>query len=200
MLYASVDDVYIDNFAAFFGAELESRDQGGSRAGGDFLLDGDRFRLELPWNVRRKYRAAGAEILGRDSESNPVFFEHAYGRGKVFFVTFPLEKLMMEQPLSYSSPASGSAWKIYRHLSGLCATEKCAVKNDPFLSLTEHHMADGTVVLAAVNLLNYARRIEFRLSDGRKLDKVYPAEVAHATGGVIQLDLPGNGGALCVVS
>ncbi|MBN2642546.1 MAG: hypothetical protein JXR78_12900 [Victivallales bacterium] len=199
-LYVSVDDVYIDNFAAVFGAELTSRDHGGEgRNVCEFSLGDDDLKLELPWDVRRTYRAIDADILGRDSQSNPVFFEHSYGLGKVFLMTLPLERLMMEQPMSYLSADSGQAWKLYRYLAGRFAVDKCAVKNDPFLSITEHCLSDGTMVLAAVNLSNSARDVEFRLSDCWRLNNVYPAEVLRASSGVVRLNLPGNGGALCTL-
>ena len=67
------------------------------------------FSLTLSGRHRRVFRSCGAGVLGVDDYGNPCVFRHTCGKGTVYTLTFPLERLVYDSPGLYDS----EAWKLY---------------------------------------------------------------------------------------
>lgn len=138
--YLSLDDVYLDHFAEFFGAAVQSRYAGEGSLSFEVTLPEDGGKFVFPAKTRYLLRSCGAEVVGRNADGEPVMFCHRHGKGKVFLLGLPVERLMMQTPLAFHNPETCGLWRIYRHLrneSG--ARVRLMESKDPFVTTSEHY-------------------------------------------------------------
>lgn len=86
-----------------------------------------------------RVKPAGAEVLGKTSEGEPVLVRHTLGRGTVYFLTDPIE-------LADDQPTADVRRRIYSALlraAGLAPLE--AKPNEPWLHVMAQATARGTV-------------------------------------------------------
>lgn len=177
MLYMSMDEVYIEHFSEVFGVELKSRYQTAGSTKFTFDLDGEKVSLELPVKSVGDMKSLGAEISGQSVNGNPVFFEFSYGKGKVWLLNFPLEKLMMEQSSAFLNSASSEAWKLYRHMASDLLAGKVIGKMQPLLAVTEHQVSVSEIIGIAINNSTESMKARLMLKEGWTSIGHYPVEV-----------------------
>ena len=104
-LFLVWDEPELPGWQEVCGIDLVSRREG--PAAGPYGFGG--FSLQLPHVRHTVFRAGSARILGTDREGNPCFFRNSYGKGSVYTLTFPLERLCYDTAGLYDS----DAWKLY---------------------------------------------------------------------------------------
>lgn len=129
-LYISNDDCVIAEFVKLTGAAV--CDTAGRRETGSFLLDGEQIFYEREHT--RKLRRIGAEILAEDEKGNPLFTVYPYGKGKVYYLNFPLEKMLLDQ----EDITETMQYRIYSHLFASKLKEHPVECEDPHISITHH--------------------------------------------------------------
>lgn len=93
-LYISADKVYIDDFEKITGLDLvDSCDTPEERS---FCLDGHEFTYTT--GRTNVLRPITAEVIAADNKGNPTITVNKYGKGNVYYINFPLENLLMEDP------------------------------------------------------------------------------------------------------
>ncbi|MBR5026514.1 MAG: hypothetical protein IKX48_15740, partial [Victivallales bacterium] len=102
-----------------------------------------------------------AEVLGAESDGNPILLRHAIGKGEIYLMTFPIERHTAVTPGAYAADAS--AWhRIYKRIAANVIAKRIAHSGDPLVTLTEHFFSDGHAVVIAVN--NSASEVPAKLS------------------------------------
>jgi hypothetical protein len=139
-LYISWDDTFLTHLHEVTGAELQTR-----RAGGDKgVYDFGAFALELPGDVRAEFAAIDAKILATDADGKPIFFSHAYGKGQVHYLGFPLEKRVYARAGGFAT----DAWRVYAQI----LPKRLLVEEDsPAVTESEHFFTDGRAAVILVN-------------------------------------------------
>jgi hypothetical protein len=151
-LYLSHDDCYLSPFAEVFGLEVITRER--RLAPATVTLDGLEGKpgFILPSKVKLTLKPGRrTKVLGSEKDGNPAFACAAYGKGKVYFLSVPIEKYLSETPGSFHSPAAQPFWKIYRHIAAPFIKDRAAACLHPSLGSTEHPLPDGNRVLVLVN-------------------------------------------------
>jgi hypothetical protein len=126
--------------------------------------------------------SVGAKVLAVNETGNPVFTEHTYGKGKVFFLNMPLE-------LSLSSKAGAftdTKWyEIYKRAGKTVLDTKPICSDNPQIGITLHKVDENTQIVCAINYSDKTQNTDFRIQDGWKLepihgepDKVYKCDMA----------------------
>ncbi len=142
-VYISNDDGIWAEFEEFTGMHVvdsgEYRDSLTAKLGDYTIPFARRIRTELS--------SAGAEVLARDSSGNPAVSAYDYGKGKVFYVNFPLETMLLEK----SNAFDGDLHQVYRTLFRDVLPVKAVRTENPFVSLTWHDAGDGIGYFVAVN-------------------------------------------------
>jgi hypothetical protein len=152
ILYVSFDKGFLSPFVEPAGIEIVSSNQRTGKASfvstdgkiKTFMMDAERKMSIMP---------KSAQVLAHEDDGNPVFTVNSYGKGKIYFLGFPMETDLTNQPGSFDT-TSAECWKIYETISReVVAKNRAVTKDDPFVGITEHDLsADKKVVI----LLNYS--------------------------------------------
>ncbi|MBQ3013634.1 MAG: cellulase family glycosylhydrolase [Clostridia bacterium] len=130
-------------------------------------LDGTSF----PFKRERRYETVpmSAKVLARDEHGIPAISENREGSGRVYYVNFPLEAMLLEQ----SDAFDGDLYKIYRRLFADILACHEVQNDDPFIGVTLHRGDDGKVICVAVNYSPDTRETRFRFGEGIGIGKVF---------------------------
>lgn len=126
------------------------------------------------WNIQLE--SVGAEVLARNEENNIVMCRNAYGKGYVYFLACPLERLAYSAVDSFNPEESPEYYQVYR----MFAQEKCdsyvVQTEDPFIGITQHMEDSGVGYITAINYSDKARHPHFRVQSGWTYDVLYGNE------------------------
>lgn len=141
-LYISNDNGVLSEFEALVGMKVVD-----SCVGGDGMVSFD--GMTIPFTRSREYRLTPttATVLAVDDKGYPAVTVNTYGKGRVVYVNFPLEAMLLRK----SDMEHGDHHKLYRCLFASEIERKPVVKANPFVALTLHPDKDGSILCAAVN-------------------------------------------------
>ncbi len=145
-LYISVDNAIISGFKDLTGLEVISRQRRGSPLTFDF--DGSKFSAGPDFLSR--LRLSGAEALGSEPDGNPAFSVFKLGKGRVFFLSFPLEMELAERPGIFDAGKAVPFWRIYaRIFSG--SAGRILQRDLPVVGVTEHALDPDRRMAVLIN-------------------------------------------------
>jgi hypothetical protein len=196
-LYLSLDDGLPSGFEGLIGLEPTTRER--RRETAPLALDGVAAGLEVPCAAAYKvnYRPTKARVLGREADGNPAFTECAYGKGRVFFLSVPLEMHLTQTPGAFHAADAPPCWKVYAHVAGRALAGRAVRKTDPLLALTEHRLSPRRRVVVAVNQGPARLRDTLTLKGGWRLARVLYG-TARGRGPEVALTLAPNDGGVMV--
>jgi hypothetical protein len=171
-LYVSLGSGLPDGFEALTGLEPQTRERG--RPPGEITFEGIAGLSVLPDRGEYKvsYRATRATVLGRAADGNPAFTVAQYGRGRVYFLTIPLEMTLTRTPGAFHSESAPPAWRIYRHMLGRLLNRRAARKTHPLVALTEHRLDANARVEIVINQSPHPIRETLAVQPGWRLQRV----------------------------
>ena len=200
-LYISLDDTYLDSLSEVFGAEVTLRKLDTRSRTYSFSLENETIELELSSKAHYTMNSVGSEIKGVESNGNPVFFEGEYGKGKVFLLALPLEKIMLKTPGSYHSPASGDAWKIYQYIAKQTLPAKIIEKHHQMTTVTIHHRSATEAIAVVVNNSGEAVEESLKTTPGWRIVSVFPETLSCSNkASVLKIKLSKNSGTVIIIS
>jgi hypothetical protein len=184
-LYLSHDDCLLSMFTGAFGVEVISRERlaGAVEAAMPGLPGKPALTLGGP--IRLRLRARRAEVLGAEADGNPVFTRARHGRGRICFLTHPIEKLLAGAPGSFYGPQAQPFWQIYREVAGRELSRRVVARGDPLVGATEHPLSAKELLAVLINYSPEPRDARLTLARGWSV-----AEVLHGgpvRGGVCRL-------------
>jgi endo-1,4-beta-mannosidase len=150
VLYISHESGLLDRFEELTGVRVETRQRRDSGTSVNIgKVDGNAV-LHTNGLYKLKLNPVRAEILGTEEDGNPVFTCASYGKGWVYFLTFPMELELANRPGSYE-PDSEPYYVIYKHITAKLKKEKVISKESPFVGVTEHPVDLYARIVVAVN-------------------------------------------------
>lgn len=168
VLYLSVgNDVLLSPFCEYVG--LEPQCHFIPNQPDTVELAGKTFRFLPKYKV--PYAETTAKVLARDGGGTPVMSENAYGRGTVYFLTYPIEDVVGGTPGVVSGPGEVPYHEFYRAMPRLRSPEKVVKKDAPNVLYTEHVVDAGTRLVVAVNATPRESAVTFAF-DGFSLSRV----------------------------
>jgi hypothetical protein len=160
-VYFSLDGGDLSPFAEAFGATVVTRETRTSAAAFDF--DGIHFQLSAPY--RLIIQPNDAEVLGAESDGNPILLRHTIGKGEIYLMTVPMERHTAVTPGAYNNDAP--AWhRIYSRVAANVIAQRIAQSGNPLVTLTEHFFTDDHAVIVAVNNSSSEVPASLSLSNG----------------------------------
>lgn len=163
-LYLSLGDSVLEGFESLVGMKILDACE---KYEVESMMLGSR---EIAVHRKRKFylESAGAEILAWDNSGDPILTVNRYGKGRVFYLNFPLEQSLINGSDVFDrDPAA-----IYRTLFGeyLAAVPlKTEAKN---VAVTWHPVEDGAFAVL-INHSDQAQELELKLAAGYRLERVY---------------------------
>ncbi len=148
-VYISWDDAIISDIEKLSGVKVISNKVRNSKAKIKFQDSSLEFNLAA---VRRldTVETTGT-VLAREEDSNPALSVNSYGKGKIYFLFFPLEKSIVDQQGAFDITGENDYYKIYTEIFSGLFNRRITTKSSPLLGVTEHPLDDNHCIVTVVN-------------------------------------------------
>jgi hypothetical protein len=184
-LYLSLDDGLLAEFEQTFGLRVQTRSR---RSDGQITFSlpgaGD-FHTPAPF--RLEMVPAGAEVLAKEPDGNPVFTRYAYGKGEIYLLTAPIERTLAETPGAFHAPDAQPFWKIYATFASKQLAERAVCKSHPMLGLTEHPLNERERGIVAINYSPVPIKTEIILAERWQVEQIWYGGMKGR-----EIDIPAN--------
>lgn len=163
-VYISMDNGILSEFESF--TELRVEDSYECNKKSSLVLD----NTEIEFERKRTFilTPIGAEVIAYDNENNPAITVNKYGKGRVFFVNFPLEENLIDVHHAFE----GNIYKVYDKLFGEYS-EKYPIKvRDTNVAIT-YHKTENSIIAVLINHSNVTCNPEYICDNEWEIKKVY---------------------------
>lgn len=150
-LYISCNDGFLSGFEKHTGMRVHTREQRRGASQVTFDCFDQTETLPLDGSIKLTLQTSGAEVLAKEADGNPAFSCFNYGKGKVYFLNFPLETYMTKHPGIFHDENAGSYWKVYKEIFSKQASQKAVAKQTPTIGITEHPIDSNQRVVIMIN-------------------------------------------------
>lgn len=162
-LYISNDKGAIAEFTKVTGLvvrdyEITDEEKTFNFAGEDFTFNRSMHRFLYPDK---------AKVLA-DIDGEPVISEHSLGKGKVIYVNFPLEAMLLNKNNAFD----GELYKIYKELFREKLSEHELLTNNKNLAKTLHYGENGEIYCSVINHSTETIVPDFTLKEGYGIGEV----------------------------
>jgi len=164
-LYISLDDGYLLEFEQTTGLEVRGRGRRAEEAVLTLRGRDGHVGFRLSGSFKLDVRAARAEVLATEADGNPVFTVCSYGRGRIYFLSLPLETELIRRPEASYRTEEFPYWTIYRELSRAARADRAIQCEHPLIGITEHKVDDRSLMAVLVNYSDEPAAIELLLSE-----------------------------------
>ncbi len=165
-VYLSLDDALLGEFEAFTGVRVNDSRVMGERS--SFILDGE----TVTFTRNKRYRLtpmAGTRVLATEEDGAAVFTCADYGKGKVYYLNFPLEKML----LGGAEVFEGNRYLIYEKMFGAVKGKKPVTCDNKKVGLIYQTLADGTPVAILLNYSDEAQATLLSVKEGYVLTALH---------------------------
>jgi len=190
-LYLSLDSGLPSDFEAMVGLEPQTREQrtefGPLTIAGAQLPAGGEFKV--------RFRPTRATVLGTEADGNPAFTVAAYGQGKVYFLSVPLELMVTRSAGALHRPEAPPYWQVYGQIANHVLGQRVVRKVHPMLGVTEHPLPDGRQVVILVNQSPQPVVETLEVADGWVVEASW-----HGACQDVEVRVPANDGVVLVLA
>lgn len=163
-LYISEHDGNLTEFEEFTGLQVITARKTGKS--GELHFGDDTLPYEKPCHFQ--LNPVHAEVLASEEDGTPAFTVANYGAGKVFYLNFPLEEMMLAKWDSFED----NYYKFYEYTANQAQMNKEVRKTNPNVGLTLHHGNNKTYGV----LINYSakpQKPEIIVKDNKNIGVLY---------------------------
>ena len=169
-LYISMKDGLLAPFDEIVGLECQTRSIRSSSVNFEF----SDVSYSVTSSHRINFKTKGAEVISAEPDGNPLFTSFKLGKGKVFFLSVPIETYASELPDAFHLPDSMPLWRIYSMIASSVIGKRLIGKKNPFIGITEHEVSPSEKIIVAINYSSQDVSDEFSVASGWKLaDSLY---------------------------
>ena len=148
-VYISVHTGILSEFESFTGLSVE--DSYEFSESNSLLLDGEEIKFKRFKNFILK--PTTAKVLAYDKDNNPAITVNNYGKGRVFFVNFPLEDSLIDMHNGFDSNVS----LVYKKLLGEYADRHPFTVKNNNIAVTYHKTENGYIAVLVNHSENNAK-------------------------------------------
>lgn len=167
-LYISFDGGQITDFPDVVGAESMGFMSNSSHR---LSIDGE----EIPYTCREiLLNPKTAEVIFTNEEGNPVLLKNKYGKGSIYFLNLPMERIVYEGTNLYETLPF---YKIYREVAKNVIQDKIITASNKGIGVTINPLSENK---SYVTLLNYSHRTivpQISLKDGWKIKETIYGDI-----------------------
>lgn len=173
VLYMSLDSGFLSDFSEVTGLEVLFRERRGEQ--GEITIEDADGAWKCPFSapVRFEFRPLKAEVLGSESDGNPAFTRVKYGKGRIYFLSVPVEVNLAVKPAVFHSEGQPPFWKIYRRFAEHVKSAKAICVNHPQVGLTEHILGSRRRLAVLINYSPIDLNVPVSVATGWSVRKVY---------------------------
>ena len=115
------------------------------------LVDFDGVKLPVKYEKEYLMYAETAEVLATDDDGNVVFSRNKYGEGYIYYLAFPMERLIAGSEEIPRDAEKYPYYKIYAKCAEKVIENKFAKSPVPDVGVTEHWLNDKECIIIAMN-------------------------------------------------
>jgi hypothetical protein len=172
-LYLSHDNGIMSGFKDATGLEIVTRER---RAGPaviamEGLPGAPVFTVTSP--IRLTMTVVRAEVLGREMDGNPAFTLVRHGKGRLFFLSVPIEKALAEQPGAFHREGNPFYAGLYQAVARAIPSGRAVTCSSPVTGVTEHPLGEGKRVVVIVNYGSKPVDVPISLADGWRVAEAW---------------------------
>lgn len=162
-VYISINNAVISEFEALAG--LRINDSKTTYEEGTFEIFGE----SMSYRKSRVFNLTGtsAKVLAHSGNGNPIVSVNEYGKGKVYFVNFPLESMLLDTPDSHKT----SYYKIYRDIFAEKIGSHIADSDCVCVGITEHAVSENQAYIVLVNYSGQEVKPNLRMNFAYKTEE-----------------------------
>ena len=113
-----------------------------------------------------------AEVLAT-TDGQPFFVKKAYGKGYIYTLLYPLEKMLSEKTGAFSDSSLPDYDAIYREIVKDVDINKCIDTDSRFIRTTEHIIDESNRYVVAINFSDEKQKCRLKIKDGWKVSEQY---------------------------
>ena len=152
-LYLSHNDCLLAPVGEVLGVEVQTRERRARAASVSMEALPGSPALSVDCPIKLRLVPTTAEVLGREEDGNPCFTCTEYGKGRIYFLTVPIELYLSNTPGAFHGESAQPFREIYRHVAEPFTRERIVTRNHPLVGVTEHALGENERVVV---LINYA--------------------------------------------
>ncbi len=132
--------------------------------------------LEYTVSIEILASSVGAEVLAVNEEGNVIFARNACGKGHIYYLGFPLEKLASEQCYGFQPDRTQPYYQVYRCFAAQAVEKSLIQCGNPYLGVTQSRQEDGSYLAAVVNYSDRPAAFDGILRPGWQMERLYGEE------------------------
>ncbi|MBR4296056.1 MAG: beta-mannanase, partial [Clostridia bacterium] len=168
-LYISNDSMIIDGFENLTGNCVDINTQSGNSYNVD-LPSGGSVKLQATSDIL--LHSTTSKVICCDENGTPAFTVNSYGKGKVYYCNYPIEKIAGTKPGVISGKDAMPLYRFYEAMN-IRNDAKCATSDNQYLGITEHPLSCDKQLLVLINYDKNDCETEVKL-DSKKLERFIP--------------------------
>jgi len=170
-LYISFDEGFLSPIIEPAGIEIVSTQNRNGAV--TYIPENKRFNPFIINSGRKlSIKPTTATVLAREADGNPIFTVNSYGKGKIYFLSVPLEISTINTVGSYTDNKC-EYWKIYQTIAGdIINQSRTVTKIDPLVAITEHDLSDFQKVIVLVNCSAEDKSVALKIKPGWDVERV----------------------------
>lgn len=172
-LYISLGDTLFRRLPELTGLTIASRERGKSDK---VCLDGIEYDFGGGFTYNIESVAGSCETLASDEDDRPVFVRNSYGRGSIYFLTFPLEAILADRPGIFRNESCTPYYKFYEKFAAEASGSRACRSAHPCVLTTEHIITESRRIVVAVNYMNEPAKSDLTFADGWQIEKIHRGE------------------------
>lgn len=173
-LYVSFDGASIAQFEKNFGMTVETQE--GFAGSADIELSGGKLPFSFNW--RLTMAPCGAEVLLRDCDNRAVLSKFAYGKGTVYFMSYPVEKHIVMN----NGAADKPYYEIYRMWAAEVLDSREFTTDVHNLTVTIHKIDEKSAYAVVVNNNDDARPLNAQMNGTWQITDVIYGDIRSIKG------------------
>ena len=160
VLYVSNGDAFFNKREEVFGASVISSED--TYDSGTFTFNGSVIPYERYCKVG--IEPTTAQVLANDGNGKPIFTVNNFGKGKIYYLNFPLEDMLSRQNHAFD----GGAYKIYEYVLKELLEKKTVRKLNSKVGVTEN----GSIA-TVINYSNEPVKTGLYLQNGKRIGHIF---------------------------
>lgn len=198
-LYISSNDALLSSFETLTGLRVIRRSARPGVATFTFDFTGD-TGFSCGATSHFEMEAAGARILGRETDGTPCFSAFPCGRGVVYYSSIPFEASLISTPGIFHSKGAAPFWRLYQYIANAAMADRALEKDAPWIGITEHHESATQRLAFLINYSPEDQPVTISLKNEWQLATVLWGQNATVSGRSLTLSLPANTSAVVRLS
>lgn len=136
-------------------------------------IDFGTFSLPVCYEKEFLMSETTAEVLAKDEDGNVVFSRNKLGKGYIYYLAFPMERMLTKNEMLIRDAEKYPYYKIYAKCAEKVIEEKFAKSMVPDVGVTTHWFNDKECVVVAMNYSGKKVNPELIIKDHSKCEVLH---------------------------